>query len=109
MILASLALGLRQYPSGSGVLSLRSLLTDIFSGTGYGCFEEGYSQLRLPILGSISVVPRNKCASKFKNLTVIKVIPLFRATSRYTNVSGRENSAFPFFRSQESDFYVPNL
>ena len=65
MILASLALGLRQYPN-SGVPNpkgLRSLLTDIFSGTSCECFEEGYSQLRLPILGSTSIVPWNNCAS----------------------------------------------
>ena len=49
MILASLALGLRQYPN-TGVPNpkgLRSLLTDIFSGTSCERFEEGYSQLRL--------------------------------------------------------------
>ena len=62
MILASLALaalGLRQYPN-SGVPNpkgLQSLLTDIFSGTSCECFEEGYSQLRPPILGSTSIVP----------------------------------------------------
>ena len=37
-------------------LSLQSLLSDIFSGTSCERFEEGYSQLMLPILGSISVV-----------------------------------------------------
>ena len=60
-----LALGLRQYPN-SGVPNpkgLQSLLTDIFSGTGCQCFEEGYRELRLPILGSTSIVPRNNCAS----------------------------------------------
>ena len=35
--------------------SLPSLLTDIFSGTSCESFDEGYSHLRLPILGSISV------------------------------------------------------
>ena len=55
-------LSLRPWPVPSNTevpnpnLSLRSLLSDIFSRTSSESFEEGYNQLRLPILGSISAV-----------------------------------------------------
>ena len=96
MILASLVLGLRQNSGVPNTKGLRSLLTDIFSGTSCEYFDERYSQLRLPTLGSTSVVPWSNCASRLVEIrkAVIKVRPLFRATFRCTLVSGCGSISF---------------